>query len=141
MRSWIRVPVDTAAWGGKDLPPDPYIRFAGDWRVFMPLTCVLDLVFEDGKRYHLLFHPTPIGPKKIRNFTIASRDFGNPEEREKELGDFVTRVYDQDQPVVESQRPEELPEDLSEEIHLKGIDTFSVDYRRWLLALADELEG
>ena len=61
--------------------------------------------------------------------------------REKELGDFVTMVYDQDQPVVESQRPEELPEDLSEEIHLKGVDTFSVDYRRWLLALADELEG
>jgi len=139
--SWIRVPVETAAWGGKDLPPDPYIRFAGDWRVFMPLTCVLNLVFEDGKHYHLLFHPTPIGPNKIRNFTIASRDFGNPKEREKELSDFVTMVYGQDQPVVESQRPEELPEDLSEEIHLKGVDTFSVDYRRWLLALADELES
>jgi phenylpropionate dioxygenase-like ring-hydroxylating dioxygenase large terminal subunit len=138
--SWIRVPVDTAAWGGKDLPPDPYIRFAGDWRVFMPLTCVLNLLFEDGNRYHLLFHPTPIGPKKIRNFTIASRNFGNPENKDKELGEFVTLVYDQDQPVVESQRPEELPEDLSEEIHLKGVDTFSVDYRRWLLALADELE-
>ena len=67
-------------------------------------------------------------------------NFGNPDDRDKELGEFVTMVYEQDQPVVESQRPEELPENLSEEMHIGGIDTFSIDYRRWLLALADELE-
>lgn len=139
--SWVRVPIDTAAWGGKDLPQDPYIRFAVDWRVFMPLTCVLNILFEDGGRYNLLFHPTPMGPKSIRNFTIASRDYGDPEKKDEELGGFVTLVYNQDKPVVESQRPEELPEDLSEEMHLKGVDTFSVEYRRWLVSLAKEIEA
>jgi vanillate O-demethylase monooxygenase subunit len=42
-------------------------------------------------------------------------------------------------PVVESQRPEELPEDLSYELHLKGVDTFHLQYRRWLLELSKEL--
>jgi vanillate O-demethylase monooxygenase subunit len=42
--------------------------------------------------------------------------------------------------VVESQRPEDLPEDLSEELHLKGVDTLSMTYRRWLKELAEELQ-
>ena len=136
---WVRVPVDSAAWGGKEMPKDPYIRFTINWRVFMPLTCVLNILFQDGNRYHLLFHPTPMGPKKIRNFTIASRDFGNEAEKETELGGFVTFIYNQDKPVVESQRPEELPEDLTKEMHVKGVDKFSVEYRMWLIDLANQL--
>jgi phenylpropionate dioxygenase-like ring-hydroxylating dioxygenase large terminal subunit len=137
----VRVPVDSAAWGGKDLPEDPYVYFAIDWRVFMPLTCALNIYFSDGNNYHLLFHPSPVGPKKIRNFTIASRDFGDPANAEEELGGFVNFIYEQDQPVVESQRPEELPEDLSAEMHVKGVDKFSIEYRRWLFELAEELSG
>jgi vanillate O-demethylase monooxygenase subunit len=38
--------------------------------------------------------------------------------------------------VVESQRPEELPIDLSEELHIKGVDRVSIDYRRWLGEIA-----
>ena len=137
----VRVPVDTAAWGGKELPEEPYIKFAIDWRVFMPLTCVLNIYFNDGNNYHLLFHPTPVGPKQIRNFTIASRDFGDPEMAEEELGGFVNFIYEQDRPVVESQRPEELPEDLSAEMHVKGVDKFSIEYRMWLFELANKLVG
>jgi phenylpropionate dioxygenase-like ring-hydroxylating dioxygenase large terminal subunit len=137
----VRVPVASAAWGGKDLPEDPYIYFSIDWRVFMPLTCLLNIAFSDGNKYNLLFHPTPIGPRQIRNFTIAGRDFGNPENADEELGGFVDFIYEQDRPVVESQRPEELPEDLSEEMHLKGVDHYSIEYRRWLFDLAAELGG
>ena len=39
--------------------------------------------------------------------------------------------------VVESQRPEELPIDLSEELHIKGVDRVSIDYRRWLGEIAN----
>lgn len=140
-KTLVRVPVDTAAWGGKDLPEDPYIYFGIDWRVFMPLTCVLNITFADGNRYNLLFHPTPIGPKQIRNFTIAGRDFGDPNGAQKELGEFVDFIYEQDRPVVESQRPEELPEDLSAEMHVKGVDTYSIVYRQWLFQLSKELGG
>jgi phenylpropionate dioxygenase-like ring-hydroxylating dioxygenase large terminal subunit len=138
-KDMVRVPIDTAGWGGKELPADPFIYFAVDWRVFMPLTCLLTITFADGNKYNLFFHPTPIGPKKIRNFTITGRDFGDPEQAPEELGAFVDFIYEQDRPVVESQRPEELPEDLSEEMHLKGVDQYSIEYRRWLFELAAKL--
>ncbi|MEJ6785147.1 aromatic ring-hydroxylating dioxygenase subunit alpha [Aminobacter sp. Piv2-1] len=137
--AWVRVPMDTAAWGGKEKPADPYIRLKLDWRVFMPLTCIYNIQFQDGNRYNLIFHPTPINAKKIRNFTVATRDFGDPAQKDKELGEFVTFIYGQDKPVVESQRPEELPEDLTVEMHVKGVDKYSVEYRRWLLELANKL--
>ncbi|GEL23664.1 (2Fe-2S)-binding protein [Pseudonocardia sulfidoxydans NBRC 16205] len=140
-KTLVRVPVDSAAWGGKDLPEDPYVYFSIDWRVFMPLTCMLNIVFSDGNKYNLLFHPTPLGPRSIRNFTIAGRDFGDPAKADEELGGFVHFIYEQDRPVVESQRPEELPEDLSEEMHLKGVDKYSIEYRRWLFELAEKLGG
>jgi vanillate O-demethylase monooxygenase subunit len=37
---------------------------------------------------------------------------------------------------VEAQRPEELPLDLSEELHLRGPDRTAVEYRRRLRELA-----
>jgi len=37
--------------------------------------------------------------------------------------------------VVESQRPEELPIDLTQELH-SGVDRVSIDYRRWLSEIA-----
>lgn len=139
--TWIRVPIDTAAWGGKELPPDPYIKMKLDWRVFMPLTCTYNITFNDGNRYTLIFHPTPMTAKKFRNFTVSTRDFGDPAQKEKELGEFVTFIYNQDKVVVELQRPEELPEDLTKEMHVKGVDTYSVEYRMWLMELANELVG
>jgi len=41
-------------------------------------------------------------------------------------------VFDQDRAVVESQRPVELPLDLSEELHLRGPDAGTLAYRRLL---------
>jgi len=40
--------------------------------------------------------------------------------------------FDQDRVIVERQRPEELPLDLSEELHLKGPDAGTLQYRRML---------
>lgn len=34
--------------------------------------------------------------------------------------------------IVEAQRPEELPLDLAEELHLRGPDTAGLEYRRVL---------
>jgi hypothetical protein len=44
-------------------------------------------------------------------------------------------IFQQDRAVVESQRPEELPLDLSEELHLRGPDSPAIEYRRRLRAL------
>ena len=46
-------------------------------------------------------------------------------------------ILGQDQPIVESQRPEELPVDLTSEMHVKGADLGTVEFRRWLISIAE----
>lgn len=41
----------------------------------------------------------------------------------------------QDQRIVEEQRPEEVPVDLSEELHVKGPDAIAIEYRRFMAEL------
>jgi phenylpropionate dioxygenase-like ring-hydroxylating dioxygenase large terminal subunit len=49
--------------------------------------------------------------------------------KRKEMGDVI---MSQDQRIVEEQRPEELPFDLSEELHVKGPDAIAIEYRRFM---------
>jgi phenylpropionate dioxygenase-like ring-hydroxylating dioxygenase large terminal subunit len=53
---------------------------------------------------------------------------------EEEARSFQDLIFSQDQPIVESQRPELLPLDLSAELHLKS-DKVAIEYRRWLRKL------
>ena len=62
------------------------------------------------------------------------------DEDDKDFLAFEKLVLDQDRHVVESQRPEMLPFDLSAELHIRGVDKVSVEYRRWLIELAKQLE-
>ena len=59
------------------------------------------------------------------------------EENDAELAAFQALILDQDRPVVESQRPEELPVDLSAELHIAGPDEASIQYRRRLAELVE----
>ena len=108
------------------------------YHISMPLTVHL-LMDTEGDCYLLFFHPTPVGPKEIRNFTIAGRNFGSNDTLYDDLVTLAEITYDQDQPVVESQRPEMLSEDLALELHLKDVDTLSLNYRTWLVEIARDL--
>ena len=48
--------------------------------------------------------------------------------------DFQRKIFSQDVPIVESQRPELLPLDLQTELHLRS-DRLAIAYRRWLKKL------
>lgn len=50
---------------------------------------------------------------------------------ESALAEFIDRIFLQDVPIVESQRPELLPLDLQTELHLPS-DRTSIAYRQWL---------
>lgn len=52
------------------------------------------------------------------------------------FGDFTNTIMEQDRTVVESQRPEELPDSLREELHIKVPDAASLLYRQRLASLA-----
>lgn len=112
------------------------------WWLFMPLTILmLETGPEPDHVFCLFFHPSPLAAKKIRNFTVSARNYGTDAAALDELREFNDLIYEQDRLIVEGQRPEEISEDLSDELHVKGVDTFSVEYRRWLVELAGELDG
>ena len=53
---------------------------------------------------------------------------------EADLIAWQDRIFAQDRPILESQRPELLPLDLAAELNVRA-DRAAVIYRRWLSAL------
>lgn len=56
---------------------------------------------------------------------------------ESEVTSSVERIMAQDRAIVESQRPEEIPLDLKDELHLKVPDATGIAYRRLLARISD----
>jgi hypothetical protein len=67
-----------------------------------------------------------------RSFTLNARNYQLEPEHDAGFVEFQQVILEQDRVVVVSKRPEELPVDLSEELHIKGVDRVSIDYRRGL---------
>jgi vanillate O-demethylase monooxygenase subunit len=118
--------------------PDPFLEVENTYRLTMPLTIYLDRKFPGDNRYILVMTASPVGAKLTRSFWFIGRNYalGKPDE---EFVRFEDVILGQDQPVVQSQRPEELPVDLSAELHVRGADKVSLEYRRWLIELARSL--
>jgi vanillate O-demethylase monooxygenase subunit len=74
---------------------------------------------------------TPISTRETRWFRFSCHNYLASEEQ-KARGQMI---MEQDRRIVEAQRPEELPLDLSEELHLRGPDRASLEYRRRLRQL------
>ncbi|CAN5479132.1 molybdenum cofactor-independent xanthine hydroxylase subunit HpxD [soil metagenome] len=58
------------------------------------------------------------------------------DEPDSKFGDFTNKIMEQDRVIVESQRPEQLPPSLREELHIKVPDAASLLYRQRLASLA-----
>ena len=74
------------------------------------------------------FTSQPISKNKCRGYCIVGRNY-NHDEPESVIQDFEKVIFDQDKRIVESQRPQQVPFDLSEELHLK-FDSVAMNYRR-----------
>jgi vanillate O-demethylase monooxygenase subunit len=70
-------------------------------------------------------------------YRLAGRNYRDVK-TDEELNARHRRIFEQDKRIVESQRPEELPLDLAEELHLRGPDTPALEYRRRLKQLGVE---
>ena len=114
----------------------PIQREPSIYTISMPYTVQLDQPLDDGHHFLLFMASSPIGRKESRTFSWCSRNYDLDTAKDGEYVEFQRVILEQDRVVVESQRPEELPIDLSEELHIKGVDQVSIDYRRWLLELA-----
>jgi phenylpropionate dioxygenase-like ring-hydroxylating dioxygenase large terminal subunit len=87
---------------------------------------------DTGRHRTLFFAAQPVSAGRSTGYCYQSRDF-DLDGADQPYADFQDFLALQDRIVVESQRPEELPLDLSAELHL-GFDRVAIAYRR---ALAD----
>jgi len=105
-----------------------------NYRLFMPFTVWLRQSYEDGKEFVLFMAASPVGRKRVRSFTFNARNYALDQDDDQFIA-FQELIVSQDRPVAESQRPEELPMDLSAELHIRGVDRISLEYRKWLVEL------
>jgi vanillate O-demethylase monooxygenase subunit len=88
----------------------------------------------DQECYHVVFNvAAPVSSKRTRAFFFVCRnfDFDVPAE---EILEWEGRIMGEDKVIVEGQRPEELPLDLTEELHVQA-DRMTIAYRRQLAEL------
>ena len=131
-------PAKLSKWS--DLETDAeYLEVNNVRTISMPLTVQLDISTAD-RCFSQFFCAAPLGPGRTRNFTVVARNFGEPGTAYKDHAEFNMTIYEQDRPVVESQRPNGIPPDLAAELHVRGVDLYSLEYRRWLKEIVDDLE-
>jgi len=122
--STVDVPDGSGGWK----PESAYTRY------LMPYT--LYLIRErttagETSRIVTLTVVRPISRSVSERYTWLARNY-DQDRPDEPFVTFADTVREQDRVIVESQRPEELPLDLSDEMHLRGIDSSAVEFRRLL---------
>jgi len=99
------------------------------YRVHTPLTA--SFVKSQGANQLLMgYSITPVEEQTCLAWSVFAMNYGF-DIPEASLREFQDTVAYQDKAIVESQRPELLPLDLQEELHLRS-DRMAIAYRTWL---------
>lgn len=117
---------------------DPTLTSNHNWRVYMPLTVWWQQSLPGDQFFGLLVAASPVSQNVTRTFMLNFRNFAL-EDPDAPFCRFQMEIAEQDRQIVESQRPEELPVDLTAELHVRTADRMSLEYRRWLVELKHEL--
>jgi phenylpropionate dioxygenase-like ring-hydroxylating dioxygenase large terminal subunit len=121
------------AEGVKVYQPDPYGTGEGSvvtytYRVHRPLTA--SFVKHGEHSFGMLLSVTPHDAVDSTAWMWMAMNY----EPSSPMVEFQDRIFAQDRPILESQRPELLPLDLQAELHLRS-DRTAIAYRRWLREL------
>jgi phenylpropionate dioxygenase-like ring-hydroxylating dioxygenase large terminal subunit len=121
------------ATGVQVFQPDPYGTGRGStvsytYRVHRPLSA--SLVKHGELSFGILLSVTPHDVTDSTAWMWMAMDYEPP----AGMVEFQDRIFAQDLPILESQRPELLPLDLQAELHLRS-DRTAIAYRRWLRQL------
>ena len=106
-------------------------RISYTYTVLRPLTAFF-VKSSGGPRFAMYFTVTPVAERHSIAWTYVAMDYGDS--TDEEVQEFEDAITYQDVPIVESQRPELLPLDLQDELHLRS-DRTAIAYRKWLRAL------
>jgi vanillate O-demethylase monooxygenase subunit len=98
------------------------------YRLYLPYTIVLRIGWSGTTRSMFIFFASqPINATECIGYCIIGNNYG--EINDENLKHFEEVIFGQDQVVVESQRPEQVPFDLAAEIHLP-FDAVAIAYRK-----------
>jgi vanillate O-demethylase monooxygenase subunit len=98
------------------------------YALHLPYTIVehIDWGHEDAMVY--FFASQPVAEDRCVGYCLVARNY-NLDQPDEVMQSFERTIFGQDQRVVESQRPEQVPFDLAAELHLT-FDAVAVAYRR-----------
>lgn len=88
---------------------------------------------EKNQEMVILFTILPVTEEKSIAFGMLSFNYDSGQTNQ-EIIEFQNMIFSQDKPIVENQKPEELPLDLQVELSLKS-DKVSIAYRQYLKKL------
>ena len=94
----------------------------------LPYTIVVHMDWGGRDRLLYLFVSQPVAADRCRGYCLIGQNY-NLDQPDRVFQEFEDVIFGQDSRVVESQRPDQVPFDLSEELHLK-FDSVAVAYRR-----------
>lgn len=115
----------------------PQVNIKFEYRVELPFTVALG--GANGPGSVLCVASSPVSETLTRLFWLGAFPIGVEVEGDS-YEEFESRVWNPDRKIVEGQRPERLPLDLLEELHLP-FDRLAVTYRRQLRALGFAVPG
>jgi vanillate O-demethylase monooxygenase subunit len=98
-----------------------------------PFYARLEIRHPQGEDLILFDIPAPMAARQSRVYFFILRNCHFDQSFESYI-EFQKAVLDEDQPMVEDQRPEDLPLDLREEVHIAA-DRLSIAYRQLLTEL------
>lgn len=102
-----------------------------DYALYTPFTIHLRKTIPNGEVTVISLISAPTSPKLTDMYFYISRNHHHADD-DATWKDFSDTIMEQDRVIVESQRPEEIPTDLREELHLKVPDASGIAYRRLL---------
>lgn len=117
--------------------PDPYGTGQGDtvtytYRSTRPLSAYFVKQSSD-LGFSILLFITPHDRAESTAYMWMAMNYGY-DTPEADLVAYQDKIFSQDAPILQSQRPELLPLDLQAELHLKS-DRTAIAYRKWLKEL------
>ncbi len=98
------------------------------YELHLPYTIVLRLGWGGDRGMVYFYVGQPRSKNQCRGYCIIGRNY-DYEQPDSVLQAFEDTIFSQDQRIVESQRPEQVPFDLADELHLK-FDAVAINYRR-----------
>ncbi len=128
-----RLGVKTGAVDRADLTDDGRVMTVMHYVAYPPLAAQLTQELPGGRRYSVFVAASPVDEATTRTFWLVARNY-DLDRDDAELVRFQVDVVAQDRPIVESQRPERIPPEVTAELHVLD-DKVSLTWRRLLADL------